>query len=98
VALPLRIHVIARSSSFFGSLKEIRIFQGDLLKQEEQQLPVVYLKNHISEYQGQIATAQLPDRGYLRAEVSTHTGKFALTNPIWFEQNAAKNKGENRLS
>ena len=98
VAPPLRIHVFARSSLFFGSLKEIRIFQGDLLKQEEQQLPVVYLKNHISEYRGQIATAQLPDRGYLRAEVSTHTGKFALTNPIWFEQNAAKNKGENRLS
>jgi hypothetical protein len=83
-SFPERGKIMVRSSEKFGAVQSLKIFLGDLVKKTES----VYLQdspeiNEI-EYALEISLHDLPDRGYLRAEVTTEHNNQALSNPIWF--------------
>jgi hypothetical protein len=81
---PQLLRLDAKSSNFFGALKQIQIYLGNIASGKET------LYKSITPIAGQYRTSltlaleTLPDRGYLRAEIFTSEHKFALTNPIWF--------------
>jgi len=84
IGKPQLLCLDAKSSIFFGALKQIKIYSGDIASGKET------LYKSITPIAGQYRTSltlaldTLPDRGYLRAEIFTRENKFALTNPIWF--------------
>jgi len=81
---PDTVSIQAKSSSFFGAIKQLRLFVGDLHNQKE------YKFKTIDRISGQYQTTlslplqDIPERGYIRAELTTHKEKFALTNPVWY--------------
>jgi hypothetical protein len=81
---PDTVTIQAKSSSFFGAIKQLRLFVGDLYNQKE------YKFKTIDRISGQYQTTlslplqDIPERGYIRAELTTYKEKFALTNPKWY--------------
>lgn len=78
------ITLTTKSTVFFGALKEISIYLGNLVNRRE-------LKFHTESFQkGQFAhtirlpVVNIPERGYFRAELTTDRDRFAVTNPLWF--------------
>jgi len=76
--------VKVRSSEEFGALKSVKFLLGDLKKKEESVVFQEILEITSYEYIKEITFNNLPDQGYLRAEVTTRTNYQALSNPIWF--------------
>jgi hypothetical protein len=81
---PDTVSIQAKSSSFFGAIKQLRLFVGNLYSQKE------YKFKTIDRISGQYQTTlslplqDIPEHGYIRAELTTHKEKFALTNPVWY--------------
>ncbi|MBU4444056.1 hypothetical protein KJ656_03095 [bacterium] len=81
---PDTVSIQAKSSSFFGAIKQLHLFVGDLYNQKEYEFKTI---DRISgQYQTTLSLPlqDIPGRGYIRAELTTHKEKFALTNPVWY--------------
>jgi hypothetical protein len=81
---PNRCRIEVQSTVEFGSLNSIDIICGDLNKKQE----FVYFEGNIENnkfaYVREISLNDLPENGYLRAEVTTSKNFQALSNPVWF--------------
>jgi len=94
---PINLTVTAHSSDYYGTIRLIRLFLGNLDRQAEE-IKTFKISAGIFRKMLNLNLPNLPDRGYLRAEMETKSSKFALTNPIWFERtttsenNAEKNQ------
>jgi hypothetical protein len=81
---PERGKIMVRSSEEFGGVKSVKILLGDLDKKVES----VYLYDapeiKKNEYTFKFSLDNIPDQGYLRAEILTEHNNQALSNPIWF--------------
>ena len=75
-----------RSSHHFGSLRRLIIYAGDVDRGREQEYKTFDFPGGALSIQRQISIAEVPARGYWRAELYTRTGHFALTNPLWLNQ------------
>ncbi len=84
---PRKIHIYAQSTPHFGSLKKIIIYLGDFEQQQEFTYQSVAISSKNRD-ELTIPINNLPVRGYFRAELYTHRDTFALTNPIWFKNQA----------
>jgi len=76
-----QICIESKSSEFFGKIKEIKIFNGQIDNKVEK---LIFAKNYqnVSNVREKIKIQELRS-GHLRAEVFTEKDKFCLTNPIW---------------
>ncbi len=79
--------ITAKSSNFFGSLKTLTVFLGDLAKQTEVSFHTKEFQDRLTDYTVQLPTIDIPDQGYFRAEISTHKNRFAMTNAYWYNFN-----------
>ncbi|MDO9548854.1 MAG: hypothetical protein Q7J65_07840 [Candidatus Marinimicrobia bacterium] len=77
--------ITAKTSTFFGSLKTISVYLGDPAKQKEFNFHTKKFQNGQTDHTIHLATDDIPDQGYFRAELSTHKDRFAMTNAVWFE-------------
>jgi hypothetical protein len=81
---PKRFRIRVRTTEEFGNLKSLQIMLGDLDKRTE----IVFYSEPPDddnyEFVKEISLENLPNQGYLRAEVTTTTKFQALSNPIWF--------------
>ena len=82
---PARIELNAISTRFFGSLRSIRIIVGSLLTKGEHIFRKIELLSGIKSKTVEIPADNLPEKGYLRAEITTRENRIALSNPIWFD-------------
>ncbi len=81
---PLTLGVIALSTNYFGTIRRIKIYLGDL-KLKQECIYKNFEKIHgVSRQVMEIPLSNMPAYGYFRAEIETRNDKFALTNPIWF--------------
>jgi len=83
---PQSISVQAISSRYFGNLRQIRLFLGDLEHKREILYRTISSLSAFNRKTITIPLENLPTCGYFRAEVETNQNKIALTNPIWFGQ------------
>ncbi|PIS27661.1 MAG: hypothetical protein COT43_09090 [Candidatus Marinimicrobia bacterium CG08_land_8_20_14_0_20_45_22] len=86
VVKPQSISVQAISSRYFGNLRQIRLYLGDLDHRQEVLYRTISSLSSFSRKTVSIPVENLPTSGYFRAEVETNQNKIALTNPIWFTQ------------
>ena len=77
-----QLTITGKSTRFFGSLKDITIYHGDLSSMEESQFHQI--KFHAGEIHTSIQMKIPPGSGpgYYRAELNTKKERFALTNPV----------------
>ncbi len=68
----------------FSTLQYIRIFIGDIIRTEEKSLFSKEFGDNVFQYSSEITLADMPARGYLRAEARTLKGFETISNPIWF--------------
>lgn len=80
-----RIEVKARSTPFFGALRQLTIFCGDLEKKREVIFRQESFQPGQTEGSTQLSLENYPQKAYLRAELVTQKGHFALTNPVWLK-------------
>lgn len=74
--------ITARSSPEFGSIRSVKMYWGAEGEKEERILLEDTQADGIeTEYRHEIGE----DRGYLRLEVTTETGRLCLTNPVFIE-------------
>jgi hypothetical protein len=74
----------AKSSVDFGSIEKLTLFAGQSGEKEELQLKVWTFEKDVTQYFTE--TYQIPlGVQYLRAEVETHSKKFAITSPIFLD-------------
>jgi len=83
-ATPLKLKIFASSTRYFGKIRRINIFCGNLTTSNE-----ILLKTFEFIHGTERQIIALPidiyySSGYFRAEIVTQSGKFGLTNPIWF--------------
>jgi len=83
-SFPVRCLLKVRSTDEFDDLNTIMIIIGDLDKKQEFIYYEKKIKSGVLNYHEEIALNNIPDRGYLRMEVSTVQKYQALSNPIWF--------------
>jgi hypothetical protein len=74
----------ALSSTEYGSIKEIRLFIGDVNAKKEFTFFEEFKAGPVYSFEKQIELKSLPKSGYVRAEVITDENFQALSNPIWF--------------
>jgi hypothetical protein len=84
VGKPQRLHYHFCSSNYLGHLKNLRIFLGNLVDRQELLFKEFDYASGMSRVQQTISLADLPARGYFRAEGQTRTGKVVFTNPVWY--------------
>ena len=79
----LNLNII--SSQEFGKISSYMILQGTIGESQER----VIFSEQIDEIKFKIEFNKTVDlenaNGYVRCEVQTHTGKIALSNPIWYK-------------
>ncbi len=83
-----RLKVAARSSQEFSALENIKVISADegadLRRQRERIIFNHDLAAESYDYEAEIDFAAEKRNGYIRAEVTTKSGRTALSNPIWF--------------
>jgi hypothetical protein len=84
-SMPLEAGLRIKSSAYFGSIRHIRLFYGDLKQQREYLIFQQEILSGIYQKTIRIPLNNIALLGYLRAEVLTSKSKFALTNPIWYQ-------------
>jgi hypothetical protein len=79
-----RIKVAARSSREFSALKSVTISGG--FSGEKREYTVFRQEAAAQQFEYNLEIDFLPQRrnGYIRAEITTQSGRSALSNPIWF--------------
>ncbi|MGC9364300.1 MAG: hypothetical protein ACP5FZ_07015 [Fidelibacterota bacterium] len=77
------VTINARSTPYFGTLDQLTVFIGNVKAVRE----TVFRQEtyHAGELQSRfdLTVENMPEKAYLRAELTTLNGHFALTNPIW---------------
>ncbi len=78
------LHLTAKSSSFFGAIRQLQLFIGDIQHRQESFYKTI--RNQAGKFRTALSfpLTDIPKQGYIRAELSTYKEKFALTNPVWF--------------
>jgi hypothetical protein len=79
-----RLKLAARSTPEFSALKNIKIMSADEGDPVERVIISLDLEPESYDYETEIAFLPEKRNGYIRAELTTHTGRTALSNPIWF--------------
>jgi hypothetical protein len=77
------LKLAARSSQEFSALQNIKLLSASEGDQEER---IIFSHDPAAEsydYETEIKFAAEKRNGYIRAEVTTKTGRIALSNPIW---------------
>lgn len=77
------VTINVRSTPYFGTLDQLTVFIGNIKAGRE----TVFHRElyHAGELQSgfDLTVESMPEKAYLRAELTTRNGHFALTNPIW---------------
>jgi hypothetical protein len=78
------INIKAKTNSFFGNIRDIKLIYGDLQNSKEH---IFFQDNGKkgSEFEIKKDISEL-NMGYLRGEVFTEKGKKAFTNPVWIRK------------
>ncbi|MFA4839393.1 MAG: hypothetical protein WC703_07960 [Candidatus Neomarinimicrobiota bacterium] len=92
---PQSISVQAISSRYFGNLRHICLYLGDIEHRRENPYRIFSSLSAFSRKTISLPLENLPAHGYFRAEVETNQNKIALTNPIWFGQKTLVTSPEN---
>lgn len=80
------VHLRAASSTEFGTLQKIYLYNGSIEKKKEYRIPVD-LTTAVFSFEKELDLAEFK-KGYVRAEVYSAYGErhyFCLTNPIWIQ-------------
>ena len=83
-AAEFSLELDCRSSPEFGKLDQIRIYQGKIGARSETIIHTESWSNDSYAARIRLTEQRLAEPGYIRAELTTATGKKCLTNPIWF--------------
>ncbi len=81
---PSIVKLMSKSTEEFSELTNIKLILGDIENKNELILLEDLISNTAISYKKEFPLKDLPDRGYLRMEVSTKKDFHALSNPIWF--------------
>ncbi|MBN2281169.1 MAG: CehA/McbA family metallohydrolase [Candidatus Marinimicrobia bacterium] len=82
--LPEKIRILANSTGYFGKINTIRLIVGNCQEKNEQALELHDIDK--INYDRELGIKLNINDCYIRAEMTTATGKIALTNPIWLKQ------------
>lgn len=79
--IPQKINIKTKSTKYFGKIKTIKLIQGNIHNTEK----IIFKANpeNYSSKEISITRFDLPHKSYIRAEVYTDNGNFAMTNPVW---------------
>jgi hypothetical protein len=79
-----RVKLAARSTAEFSTLKTIKVLAGYSGADQENIVFSHDVEPGQYDYETEIDFSTEKGEGYLRAELSTQSGKTALSNPVWF--------------
>ena len=82
-SIPQSLKIKAKSIPYFGKIKEVRNYLADYSGNREVQINTYNLDNLACEKE--VKLSNIPQEGYIRSELTTTRGKFAMTNPVWYQ-------------
>jgi len=82
-SIPQSLKIKAKSIPYFGKIKEIHNYISDCSSNREVLINTYNLENLTCEKEIQLSN--IPKEGYIRSELTTTRGNFALTNPVWYK-------------
>lgn len=81
---PNALKISARSTDFFGKIDQIKSYISNY--EGNQEVLINTYNTNSLQFEKELSLINLPREGYIRSELVTSKGNFALTNPVWFEE------------
>ncbi|MCF7740465.1 MAG: hypothetical protein K9N00_01920, partial [Candidatus Marinimicrobia bacterium] len=81
---PNALKISARSTDFFGKIDQIKSYISNY--EGNQEVLINTYNTNSLQFEKELSLTNLPREGYIRSELITSKGNFALTNPVWFEE------------
>ncbi|HMA61745.1 MAG TPA: hypothetical protein VKP78_03755 [bacterium] len=81
---PDTLKITAKSTNFFGKIDQIKSYISNY--EGNQEVLINTYNTNSLHFEKELSLTNLPWQGYIRSELTTRKGNFALTNPVWFEE------------